>query len=442
MEAQAHKLTADPILVVDDNPNNLKVLSQALRSEGWKVSIAKNGEIALKQVQHTPPSLILLDVMMPEMDGFETCQALKANPKTMDIPIIFMTALAETVDKVKGLSLGAVDYITKPFQMEEVLARLNIHYKVRTLTHQLELQNQQLDQKVKSRTEELEVSLQELQKTQLQLVQNEKMATLGQMLSGIAHEINNPLGFIDGNVNILQEYLETLFQALRLYQEEYPDSTVEFKQKTEELGLEFLFEDIPELFESMEAGIQRIRTLSTSLRVFSRSDTVTKVGFNIHEGIDSTLVILKYKLKGNDQRPAIEVSKVYGQIPSIHCFPGQLNQVFMNIIANAIDALDEQSRKYSFQEIQQNPNRIIIQTELDQKGERVMIRIADNGTGMTEDIKQKIFDAAFTTKAVGKGTGLGLSIAHQIITEAHKGTLTCTSEAGQGTEFTLGLPLS
>jgi len=442
MEIQHSTSPSEPILIVDDNPNNLKVLSQALRSAGWTVAVAKNGETALKQVKHTPPALILLDVMMPEMDGFEACQRLKANPETMDIPVIFMTALAETVDKVKGLSLGAVDYITKPFQMEEVLARLNIHYKLCAVTHELEMQNQQLEQRVKNRTAELEESLKDLQQAQLQLIQHEKMATLGQLLSGIAHEINNPIGFIGGNVSVARGYIQDLLQALQLYQAKFPDPGAEFEQQLEALNLGFIIEDIPKLIESMQAGVERICNISTSLRIFSRTDTKTKVDFNIHEGIDSTLMILKHQLKATDHRPEIELIKDYGELPQVKCFPGQLNQVFMNIIANAIDALEEKNQGCSFNEIETNPNQITFRTEVDEGNGQIIIRIADNGVGMVTEVKDKIFDSLFTTKAVGKGTGLGLSISRQIVEENHGGKLTCFSKIGEGTEFVLALPLS
>ncbi|MDB9511619.1 HAMP domain-containing sensor histidine kinase, partial [Kamptonema animale CS-326] len=201
----------------------------------------------------------------------------------------------------------------------------------------------------------------------------------------------------------------------------------------------YIIEDLPKMIDSMQLGCDRIQGISTSLRTFSRVDKDYKVPFNIHEGIDSTILILKYRLKANDERPAIEVVKDYGNISAIECFPGQLNQVFMNIIANAIDALEESNINRSFAEIKANPNRITIQTSL--VDNQVKISIADNGQGMNEEVKAQIFDHLFTTKAVGKGTGLGLAIARQIVEEKHGGSLNVNSILGEGTEFIITLPI-
>ncbi|MGK7902329.1 MAG: response regulator [Hormoscilla sp.] len=415
------KLLQAPILIVDDNSNNLKFLSQALKNAGWTVAIAKNGEIALKQVKHTPPALILLDVMMPVMDGFETCKRLKEDSETIDIPVIFMTALSDTVDKVKGLSLGAVDYITKPFQTEEVLARVSIHYQLRALTKQLEEHNQRLEKQVAERT--------------AQLVQQEKMASLGNLAAGVAHEINNPLTFISGNVDAAQGYIRDMFQILKLYQQEVDRPSENLLEAIEEADLEFLEEDLPKVIASMHSGVERIRDISTSMRIFSRSDTVAKVKFNLHEGIDSTLMILKYKLKAKEKRSAIEIIKKYGDVPPVFGFPGPLNQVFMNILANAIDALEEANMGSE----ERNKKKIMIMTEV--KYGKAIARIRDNGVGMTDEVRRKMFESGFTTKAVGKGTGLGMAIARQIVEEKHGGTITCNSKLGKGTEFIIAIPI-
>ncbi|MGD2183922.1 trifunctional serine/threonine-protein kinase/ATP-binding protein/sensor histidine kinase [Lusitaniella coriacea] len=283
-------------------------------------------------------------------------------------------------------------------------------------------------------------ALQDLQAAQLQLVQNEKMATLGNLVAGVAHEINNPVGFIGGNVSVAQEHLQDLLDALSLYSENTtpPESVVE---ELENLDLDFIAEDFPKLITSMQKGVKRIANISTSLRTFSRTDTDAKTEFNLHEGLDSTLLILKYRLKANDNRPAIEIVKEYGNIPEVKCYAGQLNQVFMNLIANGIDALEESNREKTFKDIEKEPNRITIVTELSEDQQNILVRIADNGKGMPEEVREKIFEQGFTTKGVGKGTGLGLAIAHQIITEKHGGTIICTSELGQVTTFTLALPI-
>jgi len=285
-------------------------------------------------------------------------------------------------------------------------------------------------------------ALKDLQEAQLQLVQNEKMATLGNLVAGIAHEINNPVGFIGGNVNAAQEYVQDLLYALELYQQKYPSPDAELAEELEELDLDFVAEDFPKLIASMGTGCERIGNISISLRTFSRTDTATKTEFNLHEGIDSTLLILKYRLKANEHRPAIEIVKNYGELPAVKCFPGQLNQVFMNLIANAIDALDESNEGKTFAEIEKAPNRITIATEWVPSENNVMVQITDNGTGMPEEVRAKIFEQGFTTKGVGKGTGLGMAIARQIIEETHGGTLTCTSELGKGTKFAIAIPIS
>lgn len=387
------------ILIVDDNPTNLSVLSQALKSAGYKVRMAVDGEDALAQVERAHPELILLDIEMPNMDGFETCRRLQANPVTENIPVIFMTALADTKNKVKGLSLGAVDYIIKPFEQEEVLARVKIHWRLKRLTDNLE-------QQVVERT-------QALQKTQVQLVQHEKLSALGELVAGVAHEINNPIGCIIGNVDAVQDYINDLLVVIDLYHEKFPVHGAEIEKKLQEIDLEYLREDLPKLIRAMKDGGSRINSISNSLRTFSRADNNAKQKFNIHNGIDSTLLILRHRLKAREKHPEIKVITEYGELPEIECFPGQLNQVFMNILANAIDALEEFNVGLSFKEIQANPNKIIINTLFE--NDNVKISIIDNGKGMEEEIKNKIFDHLFTTKVIGKGTGLGLAIAKQII---------------------------
>ncbi|MCC5636738.1 AAA family ATPase [Nostoc sp. CHAB 5844] len=297
---------------------------------------------------------------------------------------------------------------------------------------------------VNQKSQELEQALYNLQQAQLQMVQTEKMSALGNLVAGVAHEMNNPLGFIAASLKQTKPTVADIVTHLKLYQACLPDPSNEIIDHAEEIDLEYTLEDLPKVIDSMVMACDRLKNVSTSLRTFSRADKDYKVPFNIHQGIDSTILILKHRLKANEQRLEIEVIREYGNLPQIECFPGQLNQVFMNILANAIDALEEsivngQKSIVKDDELLTKP-QIVIRTEIT-ADQQVMISIADNGIGMNEQVKQKIFDHLFTTKAVGKGTGLGLAIARQIVIERHGGNIEVTSILGQGTEFLITLPI-
>lgn len=366
---------------------------------------------------------------MPGIDGFETCRRLKENEQTRDIPVIFMTALSDTVDKVKGLNLGAVDYITKPIQHEEVLARVRLHLQLHHLTQSLERQ-------VADRTAHLTTALEDLKQAQLQLVQSEKMSSLGQLVAGVAHEINNPVNFIYGNLTPAQEYVRDVMELIDLFGQEFPQLTPALQDKIEEIDLEFVQQDLPKLMASMKLGADRIRQIVLSLRNFSRLDEAAVKPVDLHEGIDSTLLILHNRLKSRpDLAHGIEVVKDYGELPLVECYASQLNQVFMNLVSNAIDALEE-----AVAQGQTRAPQIRIQTSV-LDNEHVRIAIADNGPGISAEAQQKLFDAFYTTKPVGKGTGLGLSISRQIIVDNHCGYLTCQSAPHQGTTFYIEIPI-
>jgi two-component system NtrC family sensor kinase len=757
----------EQILVVDDTTENLKLIANFLRESGYDVRAAKNGRFALKFLEKFSPDLILLDVQLPEMDGFEICRRLKAGGKTQDIPVIFMTAFDDSSNpnyKVRGLALGAVDYISKPIQLDEVLARIKTHLRLRFLTRQLQSQNQLLAQEISVRQQqekeisflltttqavaeaddfntaiasilrsccefiswdfaeawvpnvdgtyleyfpyqcvgnccqnspakdsnldlfqcqsssftlasgidlpgriwqskqpewiedvalasdtfvhqqlaaaaglkagfgvpilvndqvlavlvfykksviptrpqlmkllnavaaqvasiikrkqvkeqlraseerwqlallanndgiydwnlktgksfiskrwkeiigyldhEIVISLKEwksrihgddfervlsatqdymerkipkyeieyrlrckddsykwvatrgqvlfdedgkplrivgslrdisdavaaatqrkqaevalqkslererekaaalkrtlsnLKRTQTQLIQSEKMSSLGRMVAGIAHEINNPVSFIQGNLNPANGYFQDISQLLKIYQQTYPNPTPEIQQFIEEIEIDFLLKDWPKLIDSMTLGTERIKQIILSLRNFSRLGESQLKSVDIHLGIDSTLLLWQNRLRAEGNRPEIKVIKNYSTLPKIKCYASQLNQVFMNLLDNAIDALSNQPE----------PKLITINTSIITKNSPVIVlKIADNGVGMSEEVRQKMFDPFFTTKPVGKGTGLGLAISHQIIVEQHYGQISCVSTPGKGTELIVEIPVS
>jgi signal transduction histidine kinase len=291
-------------------------------------------------------------------------------------------------------------------------------------------------QQLKQQTEQLETTLQELGQTQVQLIQTEKMSGLGQMVAGIAHEINNPVNFIHGNLEYMGQYSEELVSLIELYQKQVPIPDQALQNKLEDIDLDFLVVDFRKMLRSMRMGSERIRDIVLSLRNFSRLDESGYKEVDLHEGLNSTLLILHHRLKATTQRPEIEVLKDYGDLPKVHCFPGQLNQVFMNILANAIDALEESLSEFPSDFAAQ----ISIKTRT-HNPDRITISISDNGKGIAPSVQAKLFDPFFTTKPIGKGTGLGLSISYQIVADHHQGQLFCNSAPGRGTEFTIELPI-
>ncbi len=294
----------------------------------------------------------------------------------------------------------------------------------------------ELNKQSQIKTDQLEEAIADLQQAQSKLVQNEKMSALGEMVAGIAHEINNPVNFIHGNLRHLDEYTQDLLQLVETYRSYYPEPVEELQDAIEEIDLPFLIEDIQKLIASTKNGSDRIKRIVRSLRVFSRLDEAEFKEADIHEGIESTLVILQHRLKTPDRGKLIEVKRDYGSLPLVKCYAGQLNQVVMNLLVNAIDAIESKP-------IEERRIRIwteCIESEQPEEG-RVFIHIADNGSGMSEEVRSRIFNPFFTTKPVGKGTGMGLSISYQIITQKHGGRLYCHSTLGEGTEFVIELPL-
>jgi len=395
----------------------------------------------------------LLESKKLQIDDIATTDQLDADSREILMLLGLKSILAITVHTRSG-ELGAIvcehSSSDRPWSDSEVELLGAVADQLALAIDQAKLYEQQRIQAAiaTAQAEQLQEALQNLQQTQDQLVQTEKLSVLGQLLAGVAHEINNPVSFIHGNITFVKEYASDLLGMLKLYQKHYPNPVLPIEKYTQAIELDFLMEDLPEMLSSMQMGADRIREIVESLRNFSRRDHAKIQTVNIHEGLDGTLVILKNKLKETADRPSIQVFKEYGHLPQVDCYPGPLNQVFMNILSNAIDALSESHGKWKLKN-GTNPQKgdrhletptILIRTRL-VNDRSVVIQIADNGPGMTEDVKTKLFEEFFTTKPVGKGTGLGLSISYKIVVEKHQGVLKCESTLGQGTVFFIEIPV-
>jgi signal transduction histidine kinase len=309
-------------------------------------------------------------------------------------------------------------------------------YLIERQYHKIQDSRSQYRQKAK----ELEVTLLDLRNAQAMMLQSEKMSSLGQMVAGIAHEINNPINFVHGNLKHVNQYASDLLELIGLYQKCYPDPDPDIQTQVEAVDLNFIQTDLPRILDSMKLGSSRIRDIILALRTFARLDEADIKSVDVHQSIESTLMILGHRLKANADRSEIDVIKDYGELPLVECYAGLLNQVFMNLLTNALDALDAKARTQGYQGIGDETAQITITTKT-LGSEWVQLIISDNGSGMSSDIRKHIFEPFFTTKAVGQGTGMGLSTSYQIITERHNGRLDCLSVPDQGTEFVIQLPI-
>jgi len=413
---------AGTILVVDDTPANLGLLSSILTKEGYRVRPAPNGRLALRAAHNDPPDLILLDINMPEMDGFEVCRKLKDDVRLTSIPVLFISALTETADKVKAFNTGGLDYITKPFQAEEVLARVDTHLKIRR--YQLELNR---------KSESLQKALDELKAAQDQLVQTEKMASLGVLTAGIAHEINNPINFIKTSAHALSRDMEDIRRLLDAFEvcgRDCPDAAVRdsITGLKADMDYDALTSELPGLVANINLGAERTADIINSLRIYSRPDEKKMSATHLEELVETALVLLQ-----NRYKKKIDIKKTYAELPAVHGHAGRLMQVFNNVIDNAIDAVSGGVQKG-------DPSiEIITAVETVEGTTYAVIRIKDNGTGIRKEDLEKVFDPFFSTKEVGQGVGLGMSLSHGIIRD-HQGHIDITSRVGQGTTVAIFLP--
>ncbi len=416
------------ILLIDDTPDNIRFLSAILQEQGYSVRKAITGQMALTAAQALPPDLILLDINLPDLKGYQVCQQLKANEATAAVPVIFLSALDDTRDKVQAFEVGGADYITKPFQVAEVLARINNQLTIRTLQQEREAQNERLKQ-----------ALADLHRTQSQLVQKEKMAGLGQIVAGVAHEINNPISFISGNLKPAHQYVDDLLALIELYGQEYPEPTDAIAALTEEIDLDFLHQDLKNLMTSMQSGADRIQAVILALRVFSRLGEADLKPVDLHECLDSTLLLLHHQLSGQQRGWPITVHKTYGDLPEVTCFASQLNQVFWHLITHAITDLETRFADWQPTDPKDVP-AIWIETQVNAKG--VTLQIRDNGVGQSAQAEQRLSDPLLGPTVTDSGAWVGLATAYQIVVEMHKGQLVRRpADAGPGTQFEIKLPL-
>lgn len=411
------------ILVVDDEVDLERLLKMRFRkqikAQEMELLFAYNGQEALDILSvDSQIDMVLTDINMPEMDGLTLLG--KLGELYPNLKAVVLSAYGDMNNIRKAMNAGAFDFLTKPINFEDLSITIE-----KTLKY----------------VKEIRENIAQLQQTQLQLIQQEKMATLGQLVSGVGHEINNPVTCISGYAGLLSTLVEDL--ATCVQQEREKNACVgEIETGREQMRMQTILANVANMISGINLSADRLIHLGRSLQVFSYDIPLSKVLCNIHEGMDSTLTILHYRLKYSNESAGIQVVQNYGYLPAIECYSGKLNQVFMNLIANAIDACEDENKKLRAEKSVKKKYIITITTFLVcENNPTAIVKIKDNAGGISEDVKPQIFDHLFTTKPVGKGTGLGLSISRQIVEELHGGSLSCESVLGEGTEFTIALPL-
>ena len=426
---EAH--TNHTLLIVDDENQILEALSKLFSKSGYVVSLARGAEEAQKILEHTEIEVVLTDVKMPERSGIELLEWIKKNHPMTEV--IIMTGYASVEDVVSALKEGAYDYLIKPFRsLEEVMLVVDKAVSLRRVKIENTVLARGLEQRVQERTRELEETMNALKRTQTQLVHQEKMASIGQLAAGVAHEINNPVAFVSTNLRTLKEYMEEIFRLIAKYGEaeqamENEDHArmrslcAEIRTLKQKMDLEFILEDSGQVIEESLEGTERVRRIVTDLKHFSHKGEKEMQYADLNAELESTL-----NMVWNELKYKAAITKEFGDLPHILCFPTELNQVFMNLLINAAQAI---------------PDRGEITVRTFQENGHIRIQIRDTGAGISKENLPRLFDPFFTTKEPGKGTGLGLSIAHSIVVEKHHGTLAVQSEMGKGTTFTITLPV-
>jgi signal transduction histidine kinase len=417
------------ILIVDDEASNRGLFQAQLQQDGYAIMAAANGEEALQQVDRRLPDLILLDAMMPGLNGFQVAERLKGEERTRHIPIIMITALDDQESRMQALSKGAEEFLTKPVRHSELLARVRNLLKLKQFQDSLVASSGALKEEVAERTLQLAQVNRQLDEAEVKAVQSEKLALIGQLAAGVAHEINNPIGYVNANLGALKQYLDELLQivdALLKIEASLPANTpgrAELQALKEKFDFNYMLQDLPQLLQESQEGIARVRDIVQDLKAFSRIDSAREwLLADLHKGLDSTL-----NLANNEIKYKADVVKEYGILPEVECVPSQLNQVFLNLLVNAAHAIKDDAR-----------GTITLRTGCN--GSEVWVEVSDTGCGIAPEIINKVFDPFFTTKPVGKGTGLGLSLSYNIV-QQHNGRIELDSKIGQGSTFRVILPI-